>query len=106
MPLNLRESFADLAVALQCQVVLVGGVKLGCINHALLTAEAIARDGLQMVGWVANIIDPNTARLAENLASLDALLGAPSWGGVEYLREPTALAVAAQLNSEAMVESC
>ncbi|TFH68682.1 dethiobiotin synthase [Gammaproteobacteria bacterium LSUCC0057] len=106
VPLNLRESFADLAVALQCQVVLVVGVKLGCINHALLTAEAIARDGLQMVGWVANIIDPNTARLAENLASLEALLGAPCWGVVEYMREPTATAVAAQLNSKAIVESC
>jgi dethiobiotin synthetase len=54
VPLNARETLADLAVQLQVDVILVVGMRLGCINHALLTAEAIARDGLKLVGWIAN----------------------------------------------------
>ena len=106
VPLNLRESFAGLAVALECQVVLVVGVKLGCINHALLTAEAIARDGLQIVGWVANIIDPDGARIEENIATLKSLLPAPCWGVVPFLDEPSAAAVASQLDSQTILECC
>lgn len=106
VPLNLRESFAGLAAALECRVVLVVGVKLGCINHALLTAEAIARDGLQIAGWVANIIDPKGARIEENIATLKSLLPAPCWGVVPFLEEPSAPAVAAQLDSQTILECC
>lgn len=62
MPLADQANISDLAMALDLPVILVVGVRLGCISHALLTAEAIARDGLQLVGWVANIIDPKTSR--------------------------------------------
>ena len=58
VPLNDRETFADLAKVMQLPVVLVVGVDLGCINHALLTAEAIQRDGLILAGWVANQVVP------------------------------------------------
>ena len=54
VPLGPRETLADLAVQLQAEVVLVVGMRLGCINHALLTAEAVQRDGLRLAGWVAN----------------------------------------------------
>src|SRR5690606_3513788 len=56
VPLSGGETLADLAVALQLPVILVVGVRLGCISHALLTAEAIARDGLPLAGWVANVV--------------------------------------------------
>jgi dethiobiotin synthetase len=106
VPLNARESLAALPAALDCKVVLVVGVRLGCISHALLTAEAIARDGLQIVGWVANIIEPKTARLEENIATLRALLPSPCWGVVPHLQEPSASALAEYLDHQLIVESC
>lgn len=78
VPLNDRETMADLAVALQLPVILVVGMRLGCLNHALLTAEAIMRDGLPLAGWVANTV-PGTAMAAEadNIATLEQWLPAP-----------------------------
>lgn len=77
VPLNTRHSLADLAIALQLPVILVVGMRLGCINHALLSAEAILRDGLPLAGWVANHIDPKMPRLQDNLDSLQTLMPAP-----------------------------
>lgn len=84
VPLGDDRSAADLAVALDLPVILVVGLRLGCINHALLTAEAIAARGLTLTGWVANRIDPAMARSAENLATLEKLLPAPLLGVVPY----------------------
>jgi dethiobiotin synthetase len=78
-------------------VILVVGVRLGCISHALLTAEAIARDGLPLAGWVANIIDPATSRMEENLATLAERLPAPCLGRVARIKDVTAEAVAEHL---------
>lgn len=97
VPLSHHANLSDLAVALKLPVILVVGVRLGCINHALLSAEAIARDGLQLAGWVANIIDPKTSRLEENLASLAERLPAPCLGRVPRLKPATAEAVAEHL---------
>lgn len=97
VPLSNQASLSDLAVALKLPVILVVGVRLGCINHALLSAEAIARDGLQLAGWVANIIEPRTARLEENLASLAERLPAPCLGRVPKLKQVSAEAVAQHL---------
>jgi len=72
-------------------------VRLGCISHALLTAEAIARDGLQLAGWVANIIGPKTSRLEENLATLAERLPAPCLGRVPKLKSASAQSVAEYL---------
>jgi len=100
VPLADQSNLSDLAKALQLPVILVVGVRLGCINHALLTAEAIAQDGLQLAGWVANIIDGKTARLEENLATLAERLPAPCLGRVPRLKKPTAEAVAEFLHLE------
>ncbi|MCP6699018.1 dethiobiotin synthase [Pseudomonas donghuensis] len=97
VPLSGQANLSDLAVALKLPVILVVGVRLGCINHALLTAEAIARDGLQLAGWVANIVEPGTSRLEENLASLAERLPAPCLGRVPKLKQVSAQAVAAYL---------
>ena len=82
VPLNERESISDLAVALNTPVVLVVGMRLGCLNHAILTAEAIARDGLKLVGWVANCIDEQMPHLDENIDTLRHILPAPCLGVV------------------------
>ena len=85
VPLAGEETLSDLAIALDLPVILVVGVRLGCINHALLSAEAIQRDGLKLAGWVANIVDPETSRLAENLETLSERLAAPCLGQVPRL---------------------
>lgn len=79
-PLSLTTSMAELAVALGDPVLLVVGVRLGCLNHAVLTAEAVLRSGLPWLGWVANLIDPQMLRVAENLAMLERLLGSAPLG--------------------------
>lgn len=85
VPLNAREDMSDLARALGLPVILVVDMKLGCLNHALLTAEAIERDGLVLAGWIANQRQPQpmSAR-AENLQTLVQRLGAPCLGQVDY----------------------
>jgi dethiobiotin synthetase len=84
VPLGACLDTAGMAVALGLPVVLVVGLRLGCLNHALLSAEAIARRGLRLAGWVANVIDPAMASLADNIAALDARLAAPSLGVIAY----------------------
>jgi dethiobiotin synthetase len=82
VPLGVDRDSADLAVALALPVILVVGLRLGCINHALLTAEAIAARGLTLAGWVANRIDPDMARADDNIDTLREHLGAPLLGSV------------------------
>lgn len=77
VPINPTETLADLAKALRLPVILVVGVRLGCINHALLTVEAIRNDGLPLVGWIANCIDENMPAQQENIQSLMARIPAP-----------------------------
>ncbi|UCV18164.1 dethiobiotin synthase [Ferribacterium limneticum] len=84
VPLSGEQSTADLAVNLGLPVILVVGMRLGCINHALLTAEAITARGLKLAGWVANRIDPMMSRFEENLATLQTLLPAPLLGVVPH----------------------
>lgn len=98
VPLNARETTADLAVRLDLPVVLVIGLRLGCINHALLTAEAVCRDGLALAGWIGNCIDPHYDGLDATLAALAARLPAPRLGVVPALAVPSAEAVAAALD--------
>jgi dethiobiotin synthetase len=98
VPLSANETLADLAAALALPVVVVVGVRLGCINHALLTFEAIARDGLTVAGWVANIIDPNTSRLEANIATLKHQIPSPCLGVVPHLSAPSPAALAAHLS--------
>lgn len=94
VPLSNQAFLSDLAIALKLPVILVVGVKLGCINHAVLTAETIINDGLKLAGWVANGVDANCSCLEENLASLKQLMPAPCLGEVPYLEQASAKAVA------------
>lgn len=77
VPLNDQQTLADLAVKLNLPIILVVGMRLGCINHALLTVEAIKARGLQLAGWVANQIDSDMSMFEENLASLQQRIEAP-----------------------------
>lgn len=103
VPLNDTETLADVASALALPVILVVGVRLGCINHALLTAEAIARDGLVLAGWVGNIIDPATDRLEANLATLQGHIPAPCLGVVPHLPQPSPAALGEYLSLDTLV---
>jgi len=94
VPLNARETLADLAKNLQLPVIIVVGVRLGCINHALLTFEAIVRDGLPVTGWVANCVDPDMPVLQENIDSLRARLPIPCLGVVPFLADQSPAVVA------------
>ena len=76
-PVGERLSMADIALRLQLPVVLVVGLRLGCLNHALLSAESIRTRGARLAGWIANHLDPRFLRLAENLATLSGQLGPP-----------------------------
>jgi dethiobiotin synthetase len=99
-PLNDRETLADLALALRAEVLLVAGLRLGCLNHSLLTAAAVQGMGLRLAGWVANTIDPGMPVLAGNVATLRARLPAPWLGTVPWLDgEPGPGSVAALLDA-------
>lgn len=88
VPLNMHQTMASLAVELELPVIMVVGMKLGCLNHALLTAQAIANDGLRLTGWVANRIDPNMDCFEENMQTLAEMLRAPCLGIVPHLADP------------------
>jgi dethiobiotin synthetase len=77
VPLGERDDAGELARRLGLPVILVVGLRLGCLNHALLTRDAIASTGLALAGWVANRIDPRMARVEENIETLRRRLGAP-----------------------------
>jgi dethiobiotin synthetase len=103
VPLGRDETLADLARLLGFPVVLVVGLRLGCINHALLTAEAIRADGLRLAGWVANQLDPDMPHLAENVATLDAMLHAPRIGCIPWRPGMDARAAAAHLDLDPLL---
>ncbi|MDE1514378.1 MULTISPECIES: dethiobiotin synthase [Vibrio] len=69
----------------QLPVILVVGIKLGCLSHAILTAEAIRADGLPLIGWVANRVNPGTEHYAEIIEHLEARIGAPKLGEIPYI---------------------
>ena len=83
---------SDIAVQWQLPVLLVVGLRLGCINHALLSARAIVADGCQLLGWIGNRIDPDMLAAEENLASLRALLPAPCLGVLPHGAAPASAA--------------
>jgi dethiobiotin synthetase len=80
VPINENETMADIAVRLNLPVVLVVGMRLGCLNHALLTVESIQNNGGKLAGWVANQIPPNMDKSAENIDSLEHRISAPLLG--------------------------
>ncbi|GAB7536706.1 dethiobiotin synthase [Burkholderia sp. 3C] len=107
VPLGPTGDTADLAVALQLPVVLVVGVRLGCINHALLSADAIAARGLRIVGWVANRVDPAMLYADENIATvaqwLDREHGVPLIGEIAHMTPPAPDQAAAALDIDRLL---
>jgi dethiobiotin synthetase len=83
-PLSAALDQADLVRELGLPVVLVVGLRLGCLNHARLSARAIAADGCELVGWIANEIDPAMERIDENVELLAARIPAPCWGRLPH----------------------
>ncbi len=106
VPLTATYDTADLARDLGLPVVLVVGLRLGCISHALLTAEAIAARGLRLAGWVANTVDPAMGHRTGNIEALTARLPAPLLGHVPRFEHPSAAAAAACLNLSLLEEAC
>lgn len=97
VPLGKHADTADLARLLSLPVVLVVGMRLGCLSHALLTAEAISSRDLRLVGWVANRVDPGMACFEANLESLQQRLDAPLLGVVAHAPQPDPIEVARDL---------
>jgi dethiobiotin synthetase len=99
VPLNESQDGADLARQLKLPVILVVGMRLGCLNHALLTADAITRCGLKLAGWVANCVEGEMSMLNENIEALTERIKGPLLGVVpHYQAVPDAGVVAACLD--------
>lgn len=97
-PVNEKQSMADLAVELDLEVILVVGMRLGCINHALLSAESILGRGARLLGWVANSMDIYMNRLPQNILAIQQRLAAPLLGLVPYMEYLDTEQIAAQLD--------
>ncbi len=100
VPLNEQQDSADLAQQLGLPVIMVVGMRLGCLNHALLTAGAIESCGLKLAGWAASVLDADMLALRDNIAALEQRLPAPLLGVVEHQAQPDARVAAGQLNIE------
>lgn len=103
IPLSPTEQLAQLPQRLGVPVILVVGVRLGCLNHAILSAEAIRGDGLDLHGWVGNLIDPHMASVEENLQTLHHCLGAPCLGNIPWLETPTAESISQYLDVSSLL---
>jgi dethiobiotin synthetase len=103
VPISSRETMADLARQLNFKVILVVGLRLGCLNHAMLTAEAIRRDGLEIAGWVANSLSPEPMGFeSENIATLKSALKAPMLGHIPYSQSGRPEEVCKSVNLECL----
>lgn len=102
VPLNARQTSADLAMRLGLPMVLVVGMRLGCLNHALLTRREIAACGLRCAGWVANCLLPEMPQLDANIRALRARLACPLLGVVPFQQDPEARAIATLLAIDAL----
>ena len=79
---------SEFVVETNLSVILVVGMRLGCLNHAVLTAECIRNDGLKIAGWIANQVDPDMSFLESNISSLQTLLDAPFIGTIPRVNTP------------------
>jgi dethiobiotin synthetase len=105
VPLNARHTGADLAIRLGLPVVLVVGMRLGCLNHALLTRRQIEACGLRCAGWVANCIFPDMPHLDGNIRALEQRLACSLLGVVPFRREPKPEQAARLLAVELLLET-
>ena len=98
VPLGPGIDTAQLAARLALPVVMVVGMRLGCLNHALLTARAVADSGLKLAGWVANHIDPQMAAADDNVRALEERIVAPRIARILFAQQPDSRALAAALD--------
>ena len=103
VPLNEDETMADLALRLNLDVVMVVGIRLGCLNHALLTAAAITASGCTLAGWVANQLPPSPECTQENINYLKSVISVPLLGVLPVMPVVSAAAVAANLSLAALM---
>lgn len=104
VPLGPKLMLADLARAAGLPVVLVVGLRLGCLNHAQLAARAISDDGCKLAGWIANAVDPDFERVGANLQTLrERLAPAPCLGVVDFHDNPTPADIAAHLRPDKLM---
>ncbi len=86
-PLNETQTVADMASTLQLPVILVVGMRLGCLNHALLTAQHIQQSNLKLVGWIANCVENNFSYLNENIDTLIQLIDTPLIARLDFNKD-------------------
>ncbi len=98
VPLNEKQDSADLAREIDLPVIMVVGMRLGCLNHALLTVRAIAEYQLECAGWVANVLDAEMPVLQENIAALRERIVSPLLGVIPHMAEPDSETVAGRLD--------
>lgn len=98
VPLGSSADTAQLAARLALPVVLVVGMRLGCLNHALLTAGAVSGRGLRLAGWIANHIDSQMVVADDNVRALDERIGAPRIGRISFAHDPDPRAISGALN--------
>ncbi|MDF0534308.1 dethiobiotin synthase [Shewanella yunxiaonensis] len=98
LPLGDNRYLSETVVALAMPVIIVVGMKLGCLNHAVMTEELVRADGLQVAGWVANRAQADMARFEENLASLKQMMQSPCLGVIPHLTEPSVEDMASYLD--------
>jgi dethiobiotin synthetase len=98
VPLGKDLDTVDLARALGLPVILVVGIRLGCLNHSILTVQAVQASGLRLAGWIANCIDPAMAAAEENISALEERIAAPLLGKFPYAPSAEAHSVAAHLD--------
>lgn len=105
VPLGAEGGIAELTRYLDLPVLLVVGLRLGCINHALLTAESILVRGCRLLGWVANTIDPGMCYLEENIATLERELPVPLLGRVRHMPCPEATVLVDDLRVDGLIDN-
>ncbi|MFA6120256.1 MAG: dethiobiotin synthase [Sideroxydans sp.] len=104
VPLNEKQDSVDLAKQLDLPVILVVGMRLGCLNHALLTLRAIADAQIECAGWVANVLDADMPALQENIDALRERIQAPLLGVIPYQSQPDAREAAKHLQLASLVK--
>jgi dethiobiotin synthetase len=104
-PISATETMADVARALEVPVLLVVGLRIGCLNHALLSAQAIERCGCALRGWIGSLIDPQFAARDENMAMLTQLLRAPPLALLPFAPEPSGDALALRAAAAALLDN-
>ena len=103
VPINNKHTLADFAKPLDVEVILVVGLKLGCINHALLSVQGIQSSGMKLKGWIANRIDPEMSHAAENIEYLKQAIEAPCLGDVPFSPQQNAVELSHHIDAAALL---